>query len=276
MSHLLVALIARSRQIHREGVSSLRFNALQCAAVLRPARWQLRRVRGASPCHREVDDAVRNDDSSVRGQAMSNMLSSNSLDGIDVSTRLIIHYAGASGRPSIGIDSDGSPQDLALGEVMLFVATTLRQMVNTNLDIGGRQIADRLKRVQSPAGFQEFIASRGEIEDLSEAGGRRFEASLRASGSSYDFRFHAKGFGFMSRKASAYAPTSVMDLLAFLGQKRRDNDEFMRAMRFAARKCVDLSFVPRYGRPALSVMNQHQYPLPIALEAMGYATSTSR
>lgn len=195
-------------------------------------------------------------------------------DGFEVSAAVSMSFIGESYRSMVHLECEGEPRHLALGDLVLFAAITIRQIVNTNVKAGGKKIANEIRSVQTPVAFEEFLSLRGTIAETSELSNRRFEALLRASTTTYDFQFKARGFGFMSRKAPEYAPASVMELLAFLAQRHRDDDEFLRSLRFAAMRCADLVTSTRYGQANLSVLTQHRFPMPIALEAMGYDTSS--
>jgi hypothetical protein len=123
-------------------------------------------------------------------------------------------------------------------EVWVFCLFAARQLVNLSSSQEGQALAVTLLAVRD---HQERIQA-GEIGESARLvqyqgspgrkrfGAQYFEDPLR-------FILKGKGFGFLSRGAGYYAPTSVLALLAFLLRRSQDEAEYLQDLLNSAGLC---------------------------------------
>ena len=154
---------------------------------------------------------------------------------MDIRGALAIHFY-EEDRASITATVNES-EDTKLGEILLFCLFALRQIFNFDSSSqAALSIADAVGNFGSDLGGflgRAFIEGPTLVENQGP-GAKRFLAEMACRDDSFNFQMKAKGFGFLARRVDVYAWNSVVGLLRYLAQRRRDDGVYLAALGIAA------------------------------------------
>lgn len=190
---------------------------------------------------------------------------------MNIGMNLEIHFH-QQDEASVYLESNASGEDEKFGEILLFCCVVLRQMANLGIH---HPIASSLATLvmQVSDNLTELVEYEHEIdvklvEYKGSHGRKRFEAILKYSDTSFNFKFKPKGFGLLARGVGYYAPVSVMILLRYLAKRRIEDQDFILSLSQAAKRCGEVYSGGHYISGQLSVLTQSQIALMIAGESL--------
>lgn len=128
------------------------------------------------------------------------------------------------------------PDEERLYETMLFCFFAARQIANLRGDVPARALGEMLRLIDGDAPLASATERLEALRTPSPKpmGRKGFTAHLREQDRGF-FKLGTHGFGLRSKGIGYYAPVSVLALLAWLLQRRADDDEYQRALGTAAR-----------------------------------------
>lgn len=170
---------------------------------------------------------------------------------------------------SVFLENTASGEDEKFGEALLFSLFTIRSMVN----LGRNEIGYSLGRVLNHMcvdfdDFKKFLSGPAQDEahlvEYKGAKGRKyFVAKLIFEDEKFNFIYKAKGFGLMARGMGYYAPNSVLLLLRYLSNKRKEDVDFVKRLASIALKCGSM-----FMANLIDVRNQAQIAIKVTTENM--------
>lgn len=186
---------------------------------------------------------------------------------LDVNGRLVIGLE-SEDESRISLHLTVTPQYLMQGAILLFSSYCLRQIVSLGIDKGGSLIAGQLLEWSELEHIHEIIAERGDVADGGDRMRKRFEAELRLHNLQMTFQMHLKGFGFLGAVSPYVIRTTILDLICYLAKRRHYDTEFIEGLANACGMIGNSVVLTRVGQADLGMINQKQYALGIALNAM--------
>lgn len=162
------------------------------------------------------------------------------------------------------IDSD----EERFHETSLFALFATRQLANLRGDWVANSLAATLADIDLHRPADDAREKLGDVQLVtpSAPGGRKgFTAELRPEKRGF-FKMHPRGFGMLGKGVSYYAPTSTVALLAYLLDRRSDDDEYARALTATAK------FVGHAGaQGAIGVTSSAQVAMKAAAAGWAFA-----
>lgn len=194
----------------------------------------------------------------------------------DVNARVLVHFH-AQDRASVSLTSTAVGEEAKFVEILLFACFALRHIANLERSQGPDLVADLLTTVDDDA-MQQMASDEADIfgdvqlvSHTAQSGGKSFEATLRFSDGSLDFRLKPRGFGLMARGVGFYSPHSVGLLVMYLAKRRKHDAAFLNGLGRAASMCGR-----RHQTGGLTLANHVELALRIASETTSTWSMTKK
>lgn len=134
---------------------------------------------------------------------------------------------------SIFLESSvADPDEERFQEVALFALFATRQVANLSGDWVAQSLASTLLGIDLDRPVEDVREKLGDVRIVtpSAPGGRKgFTAALRPEKRGF-FKMNPRGFGLLGKGVGYYAPTSTLALLAYLLDRRSDDEDYVNAL----------------------------------------------
>jgi len=196
----------------------------------------------------------------IQPEKENNILDKKEEKKVDIRSKLEINFH-KQDEASIFLENSTSYKEEKFGEILLFCSFVIRTLVNLGNNSTSSALAKLLTavKINTKELMNHQSPDEAKLIDYPGFQGRkRFVANLKYSNDNFNFQYAAKGFGFFASGMGYYAPNSVILLMKYLYNKRKNDKEYIEALKSIATQCGII-----FSSGKLEISNQNSFILSI-------------